>query len=53
MLIMMIVYLSIGVIITFGPAKKDLFELVKEDSLTEPLNDLGDLTRSPIIFILN
>lgn len=52
MLIMIIVYLIIGVIITFGPARKDLFELVKEDTLAVKIGQLVIWTiTAPVLFV--
>lgn len=52
MLIVTIVYLSIGALLTFGPARKDLFELVKEDSLAVKIGHFAIwMIEAPVLFV--
>lgn len=52
MLIAAIVYLSIGAIVVFGFARKDLFELVKDDSLSAKIGLLVIwIIEAPVLFV--
>ena len=52
MLIVIVVYLSIGALLAFGLARKELFELVKEESLAAKISHFALWTiEAPVLFV--